>query len=85
MVEVAVTIVCGVDAQSFSTKMIFSTSVGSKGGGGGENHAAPLGQSSPGREKTQYTRDCRQEYSGYIHVRAGRARAWVWHGVEAGT
>lgn len=56
MVEVAVTIVCGVDAQSFSTKMIFSTSVGSKGGwGGGGNHAAPLGQSSPGREKTQYT------------------------------
>lgn len=32
MVEVAVTIVCGVDAQRFSTKMIFSTSVGSKGG-----------------------------------------------------
>ena len=33
MVEVAVTIVCGVDAQSFSTKMTFSTSVGNKGEG----------------------------------------------------
>lgn len=52
MVEVAVTIVCGVDAQRFSTKMIFSTSVGSKGGW---KSCSSLGTKQPRqRENTIY-------------------------------
>lgn len=53
MVEVAVIMVCGVNSQSFFNRMISSTSVGNEG----EDHAANLGKSNPGREKTQHTKE----------------------------
>lgn len=54
MVEVAVTIVCGVEGQSFSNKMTLITPERNEG----KNHAANLikkKKKSPSREKTEYT------------------------------
>lgn len=52
MVAEAVTIVCGVESQSFSNKMTLTIPEGNEGG----NHAANLiKKNGPGREKTEYT------------------------------
>lgn len=53
------------NSQSFSNKMTVSTSEGNEGG----NH---LGKSNPGRKKTEYVGDCRQEHSWHIVVRTKR-------------
>ena len=48
MVKVSLTVVCGMESQSFSNKMTLRTSEGNEGG----NHATNLGESNEGREKT---------------------------------
>lgn len=59
IVEAVVTSECGVDSQNFSNKMTLSTSKENEG----KNQAANLGKSNPGTQKTEYTKDCRQEHT----------------------